>query len=178
MLKAIYHSQYRKKGTGALMYTYAITGTAIEVADYLLVQEAATARTPGTWPKADNGAPLWWLNVTVEKQSGGNPKQSYNLIFNRDKTAIIRDDSAEQMAASNRIAALKEEKIAELQAQIELGIIPQPSRGNSGMRVVATPASTQLVVPENKDLTDEIISSVGETITPEVVAAGDENLGD
>src|SRR5690348_5491732 len=99
-MKAVYHSQYRKPGTRALMFTYVVTGTKKEIEEYIATQEASTNRAAGTWPKDEvTGSPLWRLNVDIEKRNGNMPKQSYTLIFNRDKSRIIRDDSAEQMAA-------------------------------------------------------------------------------
>jgi len=165
-MKAVYHSQYRKPGTRALMFTYVITGTRQEIDDYILVQEAATGRAAGTWPKDEvTGAPLWWLNTDIEKRNGNMPKQSYTLIFNRDKTRIIRDDSAEQMAAFTRINKIKEEKLAILQAEIELGLrVVDTSASNT--RITTTLTGPAIQMPEGdkerKSLADEIVAGIGD----------------
>jgi len=177
-MKAVYLSQYRKKGTGALMFVYVVTGAVKELEEYINIQENGPAgKGPGTWQKADNGAPLWWLNVDTEKRNGNMPKQSYTLIFNRDKTGIIRDDSAEQLASYARINAKKEDKLAELQAEIELGLREVPTRGGA-FRATAT---GNIVAPEEKpagepkNLADEIVAGIGEG---EPGAGTGENLGD
>lgn len=171
-MKATYHSQYRKP-TG-LMYVYKVTGTAKEVEQYRIVQEAQSGKGSGTWPDTD-GSPLFFLNVTQEMRNGNAPETQYNLIFNRDLTRVIRDNAAAEQRKFASINEKKETAMAELMAKMELGLIEIPRFNRT---LPSTQTAPQSISGEKKGLVDEIIdmSSDGKPVL--VDTAGEEELTD
>lgn len=158
-MKAVYFNQYiSKKGT--LTYTYKVNGTAIEIEQYKSIQETNTNRAAGTWPE-DAGAPLFFLAVPTLTRNGEVPQPQYNLIFNRDNTRVIRDNSAQQMQSWTRIEDKKENYKAELMAKLELGLIERPAARGAVFVTptvaapIPTPAGT-----EKPDLVDEVMNKM------------------
>lgn len=171
-MKATYHSQYRKP-TG-LQYVYKVTGTAKELEQYRIVQEAQSGKGAGTWPEAD-GSPLFFVSVANEMRNGNVPEMQYALIFNNDNTRIIRDNSAAEHRKYASIAEKKEAAMAELMAKIELGLIEVPRFNRT---LPSTQTAPQSISGEKKGLVDEIIdmSSDGKPVL--VDTAGEEELTD
>lgn len=176
-MKATYNSQYISKKQ-VLTFTYRVTGTVAELQEYVACQEANTGRAAGTWPMIEN-TPLFFLAIPTLTSRGEVPQAQYTLIFNQDKSRVIRDNSAAQLESWARINDLKEAKKAEIMAELELGLRVAPRRAFTAL----TAAPTQFQIannisaqpaangPEGKNLADQIMGQMGETIP-----AGEEDL--
>lgn len=159
MLKATWNSKYLKGRN--TMYTYKVTGTAPEIAQYIAVQEASANREPGSWPKLGT-LPLFFINVTQMLKQGNTPELSYNLIFNQDSTRVFLDNSATELADWVQIKEAKLRAVGEHQARLMMGI----DKAQVGT-TVATPA---IAVPAGEpDLLDDMKNKIGEGVGEELL---------
>lgn len=164
-MKAVFNGMYRKKGSGQLMFTYLVNGTAAELEQYKVIQETRSNRAAGTWPEAD-GKPLYFVNPDIILQNGGQPEPSYTLLFNQDKTNVIRDESAQLLNHFNEVRTESVKAEAQIAAEIRLGL----RKVTRGVATFATPtvaaAIDNTVKPDT--LLDKIATGVEEQVGEEL----------
>jgi len=158
-MKAIYHGQYISKA-GNLTYTYAVTGKAEELTTYTTLQEANSGKPAGTWNKAENGQPLFYLNIANERRNGRTAQKVLDLLISYDKTRIIIDRSRQELEKDERLAAKIEDEEAKIMAQIRLGII-KPIGGTTRIAPQPQATPTPAANAEPANLADEIMANIG-----------------
>lgn len=179
MLKAVYHDQYRKRdkrGNPVLMYKYTVTGPLVEVQEYLTVQSGIIGKTPDEWAKAENGNPLFFLNVTALEQQGRLPKLSFILQKNYDGSRYFPEVAKAELAGMEQREARIEARMDDYMAQLRLGIIrvaaPVPNN------TVPTGQPTALPQPAAQpDLLDGAIANMGANPIANELIHDDEGLG-
>ena len=164
-MKATFNGMYRKKGTGNLVFTYLVNGTAEEIETYKTIQETKSNRAAGTWPEA-NGKPLYYVNPDLILQRGGQPQPAYNLIFNNDKTNVILDESQQMLAHFQAVHSASVNAEAQLAAEIRLGLRTVAPR----QALFTTPVAPAIETPATAaptTLLDKIANNVEENIVKE-----------
>jgi len=158
-LKAIYESQYTKRGSGHKIMVYTVTGPTAELEAYTNVQENRSGKLAGTWPKSTKGLPLFYLNATLELRNGNIPEVQMDLAFSMDNSRVFIDRSRQEMAEYAEIKKHTATAVATIRAEMLLGLRGPAQSGTPTTRTApATPTTTG---SEKPDLTEEIMAGVG-----------------
>ncbi len=142
MLKATINGKYRK-ANGQLVYTYTVTGTAKEIAEYNAAQAEQTGTTVDQLKKSASGQPLYWF--VSNPLQGRFAQKTFNLAISYGGKIVI-DDTAESVAKDERMAVKMEDHQALILAEISLGV-----RKVLAPTTAAAVTKTETVIEDKKD---------------------------
>lgn len=155
MLKATSIGKYRKPSGWVL--TYAVTGPAAEVDEYVTIASAGANKTPDQWSRTASGAPLFYLPETQLLRNGQLPKSQYSLVKSHDGLRFFIDTTAEDNARNARIMALSETAEADIMAKIRFGILTVGAPAAPAVRAIPT---TEAPAITGADIADDIAAGV------------------
>lgn len=164
MLKAIQHGKYRNK-KGSMVLTYVVTGPAVEVEEYVVIQSAQTNKTPEQWPRVNNN-PLFYVNLANELAQGRAPKATIDLVKSFDGTRYFQDDTREETAKWARVSEKMEDELAKNMARIQLGL-------DKVATPVARPMTAPAIAPpKGAGIEEEILEHIADGEHAETVPTG------
>lgn len=173
MLKATINGKYRKAGTGNLVYTYAVTGTAKELAEYLAAQAEQQATTVEQLKKTATGQPLFWFSPSPTQ--GRIARKTFNLSISFNGKIVI-DDMNESIERDIKIDDMSMAHEAQILAEIRLGV-----RQVIASTATAAPVKKEQVLDTPDDLkTDDLDQAAHELqgAKEQLQPAGNEELND